>query len=641
VRSNVGVFAPIRDYVETLVHPSVQQDALTAARHRAFIAPRLLGSVVALASFPLYLIARGTPSGIEILVFAWLVAPILTAYFLSRTGRYESAHVLSSLALTGLITMVASVTGGIGSFAAIWLVVVPLEAALSASRRVVATASTLALAAAGLLVLLRSEHLLPTAGDPEAALAALGIVSAALYATGLALGAEALARTSFWLLYAEEDRYRLLAHNMTDVITRHGRDGAVLFASPAAEQLFCLPVGALHNHGLFDLVHVADRPGYLTALGDAAALDESRSVEFRVRRDSVDAVGRAMAQYVWIEMRCRPLQQATTSTSQEDRREVVAVLRDVSARKQQQHALEEARAEADRANVRKSRFLATMSHELRTPLNAIIGFSEMLMKEEVLALDHKRRNEYAALINDSGRHLLGVVNGILDMSKIETDNFEITAEPLALAQVITHCCELVALPASEAGVLLETSVNGDLPELIADRRALNQILLNLLSNAIRFSDRGGKVVVGARAEAGAVIFTVEDSGVGMSDEDLRRIGEPYFQARTSYDRRHGGTGLGLSIVKGLVRLHGGELSIRSRIGEGTRVTVCLPLDCEQVRAASKASAEPARELHGLNGQPSPLPGHTAGRLAADRSAAPLAPHEEAAQPTDARVKKSA
>jgi cell cycle sensor histidine kinase DivJ len=640
VRGIVGVFAPIRDYVETLVHPSAQQDALTAARHRAFIAPRLLGSVVALASFPLYLISRGTPSAIELLVFAWLLAPILTAYFLSRTGRYESAHVLSSLALTGLITMVASVTGGIGSFAAIWLVVVPLEAALSASRRVVATASTLALAAAGLLVFLRSEHLLPTTGDPEAALAALGIVSAALYATGLALGAEALARTSFWLLYAEEDRYRLLAHNMTDVITRHGRDGAVLFVSPAAEQLFGLPAGALHNHGLFDHVHVADRPGYLTALGDAAALGESRSVEFRVRRDSVDAAGRATAQYVWIEMRCRPLQQATTGTSDEDRREVVAVLRDVSARKQQQQALEEARAEADRANVRKSRFLATMSHELRTPLNAIIGFSEMLMKEEVLALDQKRRNEYAALINDSGRHLLGVVNGILDMSKIETDNFEITAESLAPAQVIAHCCEMVALPAREAGVVLAPSVSDGLPEMIADRRALNQILLNLLSNAIRFSDRGGKIVIGARAEAGAVIFTVEDSGVGMSDEDLRRIGEPYFQARSSYDRRHGGTGLGLSIVKGLVRLHGGELSIRSRVGEGTRVTVRLPLNCEQVRAASKASVEPGLDMHRLNGQSAAVASDAADHSAV-RLADPVAEREEGSLPTDPRVKKSA
>jgi cell cycle sensor histidine kinase DivJ len=111
-----------------------------------------------------------------------------------------------------------------------------------------------------------------------------------------------------------------------------------------------------------------------------------------------------------------------------------------------------------------------------------------------------------------------------------------------------------------------------------------------LSNAIRFSDRGGKVTIGARAEAGSVVITVEDSGVGISESDLQRVGEPYFQARASYDRRHGGTGLGLSIVRGLVRLHGGELSIRSRVGEGTRVTVLLPLDCERARSANRPIA---------------------------------------------------
>ena len=110
-----------------------------------------------------------------------------------------------------------------------------------------------------------------------------------------------------------------------------------------------------------------------------------------------------------------------------------------------------------------------------------------------------------------------------------------------------------------------------LPDMVADRRALSQILLNLISNAIRFTDRGGKVTVGARADAGYVTFTVEDNGVGINDEDLARVGEPYFQARASYDRRHSGTGLGLSIVKGLVRLHGGEIDIRSRVGKGTRV----------------------------------------------------------------------
>ena len=144
----MGFFAPVRDYIESLVPPSARKSASIAARHRAFIAPRLVASIVALAAFPAYLIVRGAPSTIELMVFAWLVAPILIAYFLSRTGRYESAHVLSSLALTGLVTMVAVSSGGITSFAAVWLVIVPLEAALAASRRVVVIASIFTLAAA-------------------------------------------------------------------------------------------------------------------------------------------------------------------------------------------------------------------------------------------------------------------------------------------------------------------------------------------------------------------------------------------------------------------------------------------------------------------------------------------------------------
>ena len=629
----MGLFAPVRDYVASLVHPSAQQDALTAARHRAFIAPRLLGSIVALASFPVYLMVRGAPTTIELMVFAWLVAPILIAYFLSRTGRYESAHVLSSLALTGLVTVVAVLTGGIASFAAIWLVIVPLEASLSASRRVVAIASTFALAAAGLLVLVSAFDLLPApAPGAHVTLAALGIVSAALYAAGLALGAEALSRTSFWLLYAEEDRYRLLARNMTDVMTRHSRDGAVLFVSPVAHSLFGCGVAELHGQGLFSRVHVADRPAYLTALGDTAALGESCSAEFRVRREAFDADGRPTSQFLWIEMRCRPLQQATIEPG--SRREVVAVLRDVTERKRQLQALEQARAEAERANAAKTRFLATMSHELRTPLNAIIGFSDMLMNEAALRLDTERRNEYAGLINGSGQHLLGVINGILDMSKIETDNFEITPEPFAPAQVITVCCDLLALHANEAGVGLERVPGGELPEIVADKRALNQILLNLLSNAIRFTDRGGRVTIGARAEAGNIVFVVEDNGIGINEEDLARVGEPYFQARASYDRRHGGTGLGFSIVKGLVRLHGGEVTIHSRIGVGTRVSVRLPLDCERTPRAKRAFGQGPTDITRYLSAPSQ-------NNAAAQSSNSTVTREAALPPSNIRVKKSA
>jgi two-component system, cell cycle sensor histidine kinase DivJ len=579
-------FAAVREYIDSLIHPSAQQDALTSSRHRAFIAPRLLGSVLALAAFPIYVSLRGVPSPLEVIVFAWLIAPILIAYFLSRTGQYESAHVLSSLALTGLVTTVAVETGGIGSFAAIWLVIVPLEAALSASRRVVALASTLAICAAGFLLLMGYLGQLPPAVPLEqerAALAALGIISASLYATGLALGAESLARTSFWLLYAEEDRYRLLARNMTDVITRHGKNGTVQFASPAAEPLFGATVNDLIGHGLFERVHVADRPAYLTALADSASHGESRSVEFRVRHSAPEG---SSTKFIWIEMRCRAVDQATGDGTAA--REVVAVMRDITARKEQEAALEEARAEADRANAAKSRFLATMSHELRTPLNAIIGFSEMLTKEGSLVIDAKRRLDYAHLINDSGHHLLSVVNGILDMSKIESGNFEITPEPFAPRQVIEECCGLLGYKASEMGIDLIAGLPENLPDIIADKRSLNQIMLNLVSNAIKFTKRGGKITVSARSDAAKVTVIVEDNGVGIGAEDLPRIGDPFFQARSSYDRRHDGTGLGLSIVKGLLGLHGGQIEIASRLGEGTRVTIHLPLDCETVRKRGEA-----------------------------------------------------
>jgi cell cycle sensor histidine kinase DivJ len=590
----VGSFAPVREYIDSLIHPSAQRDVLTLSRHRAFIAPRLVGSVLALAAFPVYVILRGVPSLLEVFVFAWLIVPILIAYYLSRTGRYESAHVLSSIALTGLVTVVAFDTGGIGSFAAIWLVIVPLEAALSASRRVVALASTFAICAAGFLLLVGHVEALPASLPVEqerAALAALGIISASLYATGLALGAESLARMSFWLLYAEEDRYRLLARNMTDVITRHAKNGAVHFISPAAETLLGAKVHDLLGHGLFDRVHVADRPAYLSALAESASRGESRSVEFRVRKAAPD---NAAATFIWIEMRCRAVDQAGGDGHAD--REVVAVMRDITKRKQQEAALEEARAEAERANAAKSRFLATMSHELRTPLNAIIGFSEMLANEGPMMLDAKRRHDYAHLINDSGQHLLSVVNGILDMSKIESGNFEITPEPFAPRQVIEECSKLLGYKARELGIDLVVDLPDSLPDMIADKRSLHQIMLNLISNALKFTKRGGKVTVRAQSDDETITVVVEDTGVGIGSEDLPRLGDPFFQARSSYDRHHDGTGLGLSIVKGLLGLHGGSLAIESTLGEGTTVSIRLPLDCEAARKRGEAgSARPSAQ----------------------------------------------
>ena len=569
----------IRDCLDALLHPSARYDALTRARHRAFIAPRLLGSLAAFAAFPVYLALRGAPSSLEVAAFAWLIAPILLSWFLSRTGRYEGAYMLSSLALAALVTALSAHTGGIASFASIWLVVIPLEAALAASRRAVAFASALALSCAAALILLGQFGLLPAAEINPAlrgTLMAFAVLSAALYSAGLAFASEALARTSVALLSEEEERYRLLARNMSDVISRHGRNGAVQFVSPAAESLLGVPVARLLGHGLFDRVHVADRPAYLTALSDAARGGEARSVEFRLRKDIVRGDDRgqtAEVDFIWVEMRCRPLEQAGAP----DAAEVVAVMRDVTDRKLQEQALDLARGAAEQADAAKTRFLATMSHELRTPLNAIIGFSEMIVQEQALMLDPARRREYAQLINDSGQHLLAVVNGILDISKMESGNFEISPEPFAPRAALVNCCDLLALKARENGIDLVVSVPQDLPDLNGDPRAFRQIALNLVSNAIKFTERGGQVTVSAGVEGAHLALRVTDTGVGIAADDLKHIGAPFFQAGTTYQRRHEGTGLGLSIVKSLVALHAGQMTVQSRLDEGTTVTVVLPL----------------------------------------------------------------
>src|SRR6202040_2920366 len=218
------------------------------------------------------------------------------------------------------------------------------------------------------------------------------------------------------------------------------------------------PVPRLLGHGLFDRVHVADRPAYLTALSDAARGGEACSVEFRVKRDAPRGGERgqnSQVDFIWVEMRCRPLERWSETTSSSEA-EVVAVMRDVTDRKIQEQALDLARTAAEQADASKTRFLATMSHELRTPLNAIIGFSEMIVQEDALMLDAVRRKEYAQLINDSGQLLLSVVNGILDMSKMESGNFEISPEPFEPRAALINCCDLLALKARENSIDLVT-----------------------------------------------------------------------------------------------------------------------------------------------------------------------------------------
>ncbi len=242
--------------------------------------------------------------------------------------------------------------------------------------------------------------------------------------------------------------------------------------------------------------------------------------------------------------------------------------------------LEAAREHAEGASLAKSQFLANVSHELRTPLNAIIGFSTMLQQQQFGPLGNEKYIEYARDILDSGRHLLDVINDILDLTKAETGKLNITYDALSLHKIVEKALNIVAGQAHQRKVDIYTDLPEKMPKIIADRVRLVQILLNLLSNAIKFTKEGGKVTVRARVEAGknsVNYFTieVEDNGIGMSEHDIRKAFSSFNQADAGLNRKYEGAGLGLPLTKKLVELHHGKIKIESEQGVGTTVTVRL------------------------------------------------------------------
>ncbi|MBA5779049.1 PAS domain S-box protein [Stappia sp. F7233] len=597
MRSSVPL-GPVVRVLDGLVHPNVANDRREFARHRAFILTGLTSGVLALSVLPLALALVGPITLPLILVAAWLAAQIPVAMLLSRSGSLAGAHLASALLFAAFIGGVAALTGGTHSFAIVWLAIAPLEAALSGSRKVIAV---VALAAATIIVLLGlapfaavPQFSFAQGGAPGFGLEGISSVAALAYAGLLALRVDWDQRQGRALLDEGEAKYRLLAENVHDVITLHEPDGSVLFVSPSVEAALGLSRVKMLGRGLFQRVHVADRPAFLKAISDACGFAAPSTIEFRVQRGGGNS---ERPEYSWLEMNARCVEEKVPGIGGA----VVAVLRDISERKIQDAALAEARELAEAASAAKTRFLANVSHELRTPLNAIIGFSDLLRHSPHLMQDQAKSLEYIDLIHDSGRHLLQVVNDILDMSKIETGNFELSVEPFDVGHCVESCRKMMAGAADKAGIALLSDISPSLGEFPADRRACKQIILNLLSNAVKFTHKDGRVLVSARLEREDLVIRVEDSGIGIAESDLKRLGMPFFQVNGGYNRSHEGTGLGLSVVKGLAELHGGKVTFDSRLGKGTAVTIRLPRPAGHTPAAAHAAtsamgAIPARRI---------------------------------------------
>ena len=252
----------------------------------------------------------------------------------------------------------------------------------------------------------------------------------------------------------------------------------------------------------------------------------------------------------------------------------LALVRDATEAQRHELGLIKAREAADASSAARARFLANMSHELRTPLNAIMGFSD-IMRSRMFGPLTGKYSDYAGLIHEAGGHLLDLINDVLDMSKIEAERYELSLEVMDAREPIAAALRLLRLQADDAGIRLRGVLPPSALEASLDRRAVKQIVINLVANALKFTPKGGEVTVTLQAYNGSLELIVSDTGIGIAPDDLARLGRPYVQAKVNPMEAEG-TGLGLSLVRALAQLHGGDMTLESRLGEGTAVTIRFP-----------------------------------------------------------------
>ncbi|MFC6487548.1 sensor histidine kinase [Nitratireductor sp. GCM10026969] len=538
-----------------LLHPSVTGEAERARQLRLL---QVLFAAPAFAALAAALVLAGLGGGTTVLTGVAMVfgLGLLAPFALIATGRRDlvepAAVILGMAVVAGLI----AVGGGLASPLAAMAAVPAVEAGWIARNR---RAAGLGLAAGGAGVVLGAGA---AAAMPDVASTVLG--SAWQWIVPLAYAATIVLRLSSGLFEARgeaESRQPPVEDIIGAVVLGLRSNGDVAHASEQARRLLAVAPEMLLGPGLFDRLHVADRVSYMSALADLREGAESRTVRLRVRMPADDGVPGGHYRSVIADMVADPEGTA------------IAVLRDDAATDELQAALARAKEAAEGATLARDHFVASVSHELRTPLNAIVGFSDVLANEMFGGFANDKQREYVGLIRQASGHLLSVVNGVLDISKLQSGTYALAAEPFAFDEAVDLCVALMAREAEAKAVALKTDIAKDIGMVHCDRRALQQVLINLISNAVKFTP-SGEVKVTARRSGDRLDLTVSDTGIGMAADDLERVGTPFTQVQNGYS--HQGTGLGLALVKGLVGLQGGGMSIESAPGAGTRVHVSLP-----------------------------------------------------------------
>lgn len=515
------------------------------------VAPLLVAAPAAILFPPLIGMHQTLWAGLAI-----FSVPLLLAVLVSATASARFAGVVALLFGTITLSAIVAAAGGASSPAALVLAALVFETWWIGRTRAAAVAGAFAaLVALPLQALIGAELM-----DGSAT------ASSVHWLIPLAYLGFVLPRLAVWLEEKTEisGRPELQLEDIVEaVVLRVDVSGEVFDASAQARRILGLSPELLLSSGLFDRLHVADRVAYLCALADLREQQGFRRVDARIRVPGAPGSAASDFRPFVIEM-MRPAEDRSITLL------VRAAAEPVGLRAQSEAA--------ESRDLASGRILAAVSHELRTPLNSIIGFSDMMLHGMAGPFGDPRQREYVGLVRDSGSHLLALVNSILDVSKIESGAFTTNPETFRFGEAVETCRAMLVRQAADKQVGLTVDVAPEIGEIHADNRAVRQMIINLVSNAIKFTPEGGQVTIGANRIGSRLHFWVSDTGIGIPAADLTRIGQPFVQVENDYTRRFDGAGLGLSLVKGLVALHQGTMSIESEPGRGTTVTISLPVD---------------------------------------------------------------